>query len=121
MLHWFNYYLVEGCNTLKDVIHNVIAELESFDEDEEEDLVYLETVHASKGREYPVVIVAGFNSIREVSDENNEEQNVLYVQFTRAKERMLVIDSLTYVTKDNRTIYPTKNKHFAKMMKVVQG
>jgi superfamily I DNA/RNA helicase len=121
LLHWFNFYLEEGCPNLKEVMFKVNTELDSFDEDEDEDVISVETVHASKGREYPIVIAAGFNSIREMADPEDEEKNVLYVQFTRAMEKMYVIDSMTYVTQDNRTIYPKKNKPFAKMMKVIRG
>jgi DNA helicase-2/ATP-dependent DNA helicase PcrA len=69
---------------------------------DEGDAITLMTVHAAKGLEFPVVMVAGleeetFPSVRRSNDESEddasdieEERRLAYVAFTRAKQRLFL-------------------------------
>lgn len=121
LLHWFNFHLEAGVSNIREVLNKVLHELDNFDEDEDFDAIKVGTVHSYKGLQSPIVFAMGFNSVKEMQDEFKEEANILYVQMTRATERQYVIDSLQYVTQDNRIIYPKKNPSFAKLLKLIRG
>jgi DNA helicase-2/ATP-dependent DNA helicase PcrA len=69
------------------------------DRESDESLVTLMTVHAAKGLEFPLVVVAGVEEGRfpllradegEGIDELEEERRLAYVAFTRARQRLLL-------------------------------
>ena len=83
---------------LADFLENVTLQT-SADERVEGDRVTLMTVHAAKGLEFPIVMVAGleeqvfpFKGIDpwEDPEELEEERRLAYVAFTRAKERLVL-------------------------------
>jgi len=67
---------------------------DSLDEDKGGDVVKLQTIHSSKGLEYPVVFVVGLEQgilpNRRALDEGNleEERRLCYVAMTRAREQL---------------------------------
>jgi DNA helicase-2/ATP-dependent DNA helicase PcrA len=69
-----------------------LALADSQDDDKGGDVVRLQTIHSSKGLEYPVVFVVGMEQgvlpNRRAMDENNleEERRLCYVAITRARE-----------------------------------
>lgn len=75
------------------------AFMDSQDDTVDGDLVTLSTIHAAKGLEYPVVIVADMNegilpksqAINSESEEDmEEERRVCYVAMTRAQDRLIM-------------------------------
>lgn len=64
------------------------------EEEEKKDAVQLLTLHASKGLEYPVVILMGVEEEilphRTLGKDINEERRLFYVGVTRAKERLVL-------------------------------
>ena len=81
-------------NSLLDDMDN-----SSSDDDEEENGVNLMTVHASKGLEFPVVILVGleqklFPHERSIQDRDvDEERRLFYVAVTRAKHHLFITRS----------------------------
>lgn len=82
-----------------------VSLLTSVDEATTGDAVQLMTLHAAKGLEFPVVIIAGLNEgllplLRATTTErdNAEERRLFYVGITRARERLL----LTYARNRSR-------------------
>lgn len=70
-------------------------ELRDFDsQEEEQDQIQLLTMHASKGLEYPVVIIIGIEEDliphRTLGSDINEERRLFYVAVTRAKKHLLL-------------------------------
>ena len=55
------------------------------------DTVKLVTMHASKGLEFPLVIIPGLGSLPKPGKNENEEARLLYVAMTRATERLVLI------------------------------
>ena len=87
---------------------SLISDVDKYDENS--DSVVLMTIHAAKGLEFPVVMLAGmedgiFPSQQNFgeSEEMSEERRLAYVAITRAKERLYV----TYAK--NRTMYGRTN------------
>ncbi len=87
-------------NFLEDIA--LVAEAE--ERDEEQDFVSLMTVHTSKGLEFPIVFLAGFEEgIFPISssfmgtspEELEEERRLLYVAITRAKELLYITNANT--------------------------
>ena len=117
---WVTYYKDEGITNIKEIFNRIVSEVQSFDTEVEEDCIKIHTVHSSKGLEFPITIVSGFNKGRDTQDTYNDEAYILYVQLSRAIDTMLVIDSYEYVTKDNRIIKPIKNKTFEALLNLIR-
>ncbi|RMF33383.1 MAG: hypothetical protein D6747_07025, partial [Chlorobiota bacterium] len=82
--------------SLADYMQHVSL-LTSVDEAATGDAVQLMTLHAAKGLEFPVVIIAGLNEgllplVRATTTEsdNAEERRLFYVGITRARKRLLL-------------------------------
>lgn len=56
-----------------------------------DDTVKLVTMHASKGLEFPLVIIPGLGSLPKPGKNEGEEARLLYVAMTRATERLVLI------------------------------
>ena len=56
-----------------------------------DDTVKLVTMHASKGLEFPLVIIPGLGSLPKPGKNESEEARLLYVAMTRATERLVMI------------------------------
>lgn len=117
---WITYYKDEGITNIKEIFNRIVSEVQSFDTEVEDDCIKIHTVHSSKGLEFPITIVSGFNKGRDTQDTYNDEAYILYVQLSRAIDTMLVIDSYEYVTKDNRIIKPIKNKTFEALLNLIR-
>lgn len=89
--------------TLSDFLEEVslVADLDSMED--EENVVTLMTLHSSKGLEFPIVFITGFEegifpSYRALTSPNanveiEEERRLLYVGITRAKEELFITNS----------------------------
>ena len=79
--------------------------LSDMDGEDNDDVVTMMTMHASKGLEYPVVFVIGVNEgicphWKSVEDGSvPEERRLFYVAMTRAKKRLFVTNSRTMLVK----------------------
>ena len=109
---WVQHYYEQGYRSLTDIADLILTEVQDFDTDENENLIKIHTVHSSKGLEFPVVVATGFNSAIKKNDEYQDEAYILYVQLTRAREKLLMIDSYQYMTKDGKIKAPFKNQTF---------
>ncbi len=96
---------------LKDFFDNLSLKRENESVETDAESVYLMTMHAAKGLEFPVVFVTGcetglipFALPGQKPDSIDEERRLFYVAMTRARE----ILSLTYARK--RRIFSTMNK-----------
>lgn len=87
----------EGVETLDDYLQQVTLLSEKNELDQNPDVVTLMTVHAAKGTEFPVVVLAGLNdgifpNDRAISESGSagleEERRLMYVAMTRAKEHL---------------------------------
>lgn len=115
---WVKHFSEEGAINMQDAIEGIVNEIDEFDIDEDEDSVKIHTVHSSKGLEFPYTIVCGFNTPKAM-DEFDDSYYILYVQLSRAIDKLLIIDSVEYHTKDNKIITPSKTKAFNKLLKAI--
>ena len=74
---------------------SLVADVDKYDETA--DAVVLMTVHAAKGLEFPIVLLAGmedgiFPSLQNIGEESemSEERRLAYVAITRAKEQLYI-------------------------------
>lgn len=96
--------------TLEDYLEEVslFTAVEDSTDDEKTDKVQLMTVHASKGLEFPVVIVAGMNQgilpyVKALGNDLaiEEERRISYVAMTRAENKLYLTSSRSYDFKGN--------------------
>lgn len=80
-------------DTLKDFVDAMMLR-DDVNNEEEKDCVQLMTLHASKGLEFPYVILAGVEEDllphRNLGSDIDEERRLFYVGITRAKERLIL-------------------------------
>lgn len=119
--YWMDFYVEEGVVNLTDILEKIINEIQDFDSAEDETSIQIHTVHSSKGLEWDYTFASGFNSAIKQSDDLHDEAFILYVQLSRAKEKLFVVDSYSYRTLDGRNITPHKNKTFSRTIKLLQG
>ncbi len=105
-----NYILVfesqrgDGAS-LAEFLEEVSLVSDSASSEDEQDFVSLMTIHASKGLEFPVVFLPGFEEgifpsqqcIYE-PDSIEEERRLAYVALTRAKEKIFILHSTSRMT-----------------------
>lgn len=83
------------------ICNMVLNDTENEDEEDDNDKVTLMTLHASKGLEFPVVIIIGCNEgtiphFRSISEGNeDEERRLFYVGMTRAMHRLYLTRAKT--------------------------
>lgn len=84
---------------------SLISDSSVSNEDEEKGFVTLMTVHASKGLEFPVIFLPGFEEgvfpgQQCLYDENEieEERRLAYVAITRAKEELFILNATSRMT-----------------------
>jgi DNA helicase-2/ATP-dependent DNA helicase PcrA len=87
--------LCDGCATLDDVRARIADLFRDTDENNRNSLT-LSTVHKSKGREWEQVYILGFSRYMpsryaKLPWEQEQERNLIYVAFTRAKERLTIV------------------------------
>lgn len=81
---------------LNDLLSDFSLQGEQDNINENEDCVYLMSVHASKGLEFDVVFVIGLeNGNFPISLDNEEERRLAYVAITRAKKKLFLSTAST--------------------------
>lgn len=103
-----------------EILENVLSEVNVFESEPDNNIIRLATVHSQKGAEAKVVFCAGFNSQNPsgyMSDK--DEANILYVQLSRAIEKLFIVDSLEYVNRAGNTSTNYKNPYLSKLFKVL--
>ncbi|EJF06570.1 DNA/RNA helicase, superfamily I [Thiovulum sp. ES] len=98
-------------NEFEEILSQIMLELDSFSsiDMDKSDTVKLHSVHSTKGLEYPYTIVSGFNTTFEQGGTDTEEINIFYVQVSRAKNKLLIVDSNMSVRKDGKRLRTYKS------------
>ena len=114
--YWYDFYYQKNFNWV-EIFQTILFEIDEFDQDESHNSIELATIHSQKGLEHPISIVGGFTYPKARTDEFNDAHKMLYVQLTRAKERLIIVNSVNYVTYDQRIIRdPYREPIFDKLM-----
>lgn len=80
------------------------------------------SVHNSqKGLEQPVSIVSGFVGYKQRPDTDNDEINVLYVQISRAIDKLIVINSEDYVLKSGDKVKGAMMNKMRILLSILKG
>lgn len=107
--------IAEQYETLDDFIYNMSLNSVEESQEDQEDKVQLLTMHASKGLEFPVVIIIGANEgttphhRATTSKQVDEERRLFYVAISRA-EKMLFITRPKNVSIKGQTIRTTASR-----------
>jgi len=100
---WYNIKAENTESSIKETLQEMIVRVRDFDEAKEANKVQLGTIHSFKGLESKVSIVCGFTSFRPKKDPLNDEANMLYVQVSRAMEKLFIVNSYNFVSKNFKT------------------
>ncbi|MGB8468264.1 MAG: UvrD-helicase domain-containing protein [Candidatus Babeliales bacterium] len=98
LLRAAEHFTTNGITSVEQLLHEVaLMQHKMNDTDEQHTPVTLMTIHAAKGLEFDLVVIAGmeegiFPSARSIVDPElvEEERRLLYVAITRAKEYLLI-------------------------------
>jgi len=121
ILNWVNYYKGEGITDVWENINQVLFEIDSFDADDSEDKVRVGTIHSQKGLEQPISICAGFVGYKQRPDVDNDNVNMLYVQLSRAMDKLVVINSIDYVLKSGDTVKGAMLSQMKILLSILKG
>ena len=80
---------------LRDAILEMLLNVDGYEPEETRDQLTLATVHSQKGLESKVTIACGFRAYG-VMDDLGDECNILYVQTSRAIEKLIILRSKTF-------------------------
>ena len=81
----------------------MILRARDYDDEVTEDKISIGTIHSYKGLEFPVSIICGFTSFRPKKDVHNDLANMLYVQSSRAMDKLYIVNSFNYVAEEFKT------------------
>lgn len=116
--NYIAYYREETQITkLYDMLNNMLLEIQDFQEPENRDVVDLSTIHQNKGLSQKITIASGFVSHRELKDEYSDEINILYVQLSRAEEKLYILYSDKFVGKNGKVRQGVVNKELRKVLR----
>lgn len=87
------YVLMEGCPDI-DCVRNKIETM--FSDDNTKNMVTLATIHRCKGLEWPRTYILGYDTYMPSKAakqdwEHEQEKNMMYVAYTRAKETLVLV------------------------------
>lgn len=116
IINWVNFYIEAGKINLSDILETILLDINNFDVSEDKDAVILSTIHQTKGLSLPVTICGGFTSAMPPSNDYNDEQYMIYVQMSRAIEKLAIVYSVEYITKDNKSRDPYINPFLELML-----
>jgi len=116
--NYIAYYREETSLTkLFDMLNNMLLEIQDFQEPENRDVVDLSTIHQNKGLSQKITIATGFVGHRELKDELDDEINMLYVQLSRAEEKLYILYSDKFVGKNGKVRQGVVNKELRKVLR----
>ena len=109
--NWVNFYIDAGKCNLTDILETILLEINNFDVTSDKNVVKLSTIHQTKGLSLPVTICGGFTSALSFRNDFNDEQYMIYVQMSRAIDKLAIIYSLEYITRSNKTMDSVVNPY----------
>jgi len=106
---------------LSEIIEETLKVLSDYDKGFTEDVINIGSIHASKGLEFPIVIVAGFMHGRQPTDKLDDFIQKSYVQMTRAMEKLLLVKSVNfYPIGDEDKVVEDLEPREGKMLEIVE-
>jgi len=84
--------------SVQKTLEAMILRARDYDKDVETDSVKIGSIHSFKGLEHKVSIVCGFTSFRPKKDIHNDLTNMVYVQLSRAIDKLIIVNSFNYVS-----------------------
>ena len=118
VMNFVNDYLEQyKTKKLKDALHDLVLNVTSYDPENDGDVITLSTVHAQKGLESKVTIACGFRTFNTLED-LGDESNILYVQLSRAIEKLIIIRSNCLRKANGKVIEGKENPHLVKTLDI---
>ena len=119
--NWVNFYRQEGITDVWENLNQVLFEVDNFEDNKDDDKIQVGTIHSQKGLEMPVSIVAGFVGYRQRPDVDNDNVNMLYVQLSRAMDKLIIINSVEYVLKDGNRVPGAMLNQMKVLLSILKG
>jgi superfamily I DNA/RNA helicase len=119
--NWVNFYRQEGITDVWENLNQVLFEVDNFEDNKDDDKIQVGTIHSQKGLEQPVSIVAGFVGYRQRPDVDNDNVNMLYVQLSRAMDKLIIINSIEYVLKDGNRVPGAMLNQMKVLLSILKG
>jgi DNA helicase-2/ATP-dependent DNA helicase PcrA len=118
VMNFINDYLDQyKTKSLKDALCDLVLNVTSYDPENDGDVITLSTVHAQKGLESKVSIVCGFRTFNVLQD-LGDEKNIMYVQLSRAIEKLILIRSRCLRKANASVIEGKENPHITALMEM---
>lgn len=116
ILHYVTDYLEANPKVkIKQALTDLILNIEGYEPEKKGNRLTLATVHSQKGLESKITIACGFRSYGSLED-LGDEKNILYVQMSRAIERLVIVRSDRYRKSMGDTMEGVENTHFRAVM-----
>jgi superfamily I DNA/RNA helicase len=116
VMNFINDYLEQyRTKALKDALQDLVLNVTGYDPEDDGDVISLSTVHAQKGLESKVSIVCGFRTFNGLQD-LGDEKNVLYVQLSRAIEKLIIVRSKCLRKANSSVIEGKENPYLAYLL-----
>lgn len=86
--------------TVHKTLEAMILRAREYDQDEDSDKITIGSIHSFKGLEHKVSIVCGFTTFRPKKDVHHDLANMVYVQLSRAMDKLIVVNSFNYIAEE---------------------
>ena len=106
--------------TIKTAIMDMLLNVDGYEPEETADKLTLATVHSQKGLESKITIACGFRAYGE-KDDMGDECNILYVQLSRAIEKLIILRSNNFRRMGGYEVDGAENIHLSAIMDIFAG
>ena len=107
----------QKAKTIKTAIMDMLLNVDGYEPEETSDKLTLATVHSQKGLESKVTIACGFRAYGE-KDDMGDECNILYVQLSRAIEKLIILRSKNFRRMGGYEVDGAENIHLSAIMDI---
>ena len=114
--NYISLQIENGVSSLHEILSSIINEAQIFLQDDSQNKIKLATIHSQKGLENKIIFATGFNSQNKNKSFTPEEANLLYVQVSRAIEKLYIVSSNDYITNKGSLVDNYQNPYVRQLI-----